>query len=63
MSDLANYRRDLAILDPAGGRSSNPQHQANNPATGSLSQIAPWMAGHGAGISTPSSTSAVPTSF
>lgn len=43
MSDLANYRRDLAILDPAGGRPH--QNQQSNPATGSLSQIAPWMSG------------------
>ena len=64
LSDLANYRRDLAILDPAGGRSANPQHQANNPATGSLSQIAPWMAGQGTGASTtPSNPGALPTSF
>ena len=64
LSDLANYRRDLAILDPAGGRSANPQHQANNPATGSLSQIAPWMAGQGTGTSTtPSNPGALPTSF
>ncbi|KAK3341208.1 hypothetical protein B0T25DRAFT_334445 [Lasiosphaeria hispida] len=60
MSDLANYRRDLAILDPAGNRT--PQSQHNNPASGSLNQIAPWMASTG-GASTPSSTSAAPTSF
>ncbi|KAL2165456.1 hypothetical protein VTH06DRAFT_754 [Thermothelomyces fergusii] len=35
MSDLLDYRRDLAILDPAGGRSSRTQQQTN-PATGSL---------------------------
>ncbi|KAH8891918.1 PP2C-domain-containing protein [Thozetella sp. PMI_491] len=62
MSDLVNYRRDLAILDPAGGRSSNPQNQANNPATGSLGQIAPWMVGNG-GTLTPSSIGAAATSF
>jgi len=60
MSDLAGYRRDLAILDPSGGRGT--QNQQGNPATGSLSQIAPWMAGNG-GASTPSSTGAIPTSF
>ncbi|KAK4156899.1 phosphatase 2C-domain-containing protein [Chaetomidium leptoderma] len=60
MSDLFDYRRDLAILDPAGGRSSRNQH--NNPSTGSLSQIAPWMmAGNGAGPApTPDPT---PTTF
>ncbi|KAK0632139.1 adenyl cyclase [Immersiella caudata] len=42
MSDLAGYRRDLAILDSSGGRSRD-NHQTN-PASGSLShQIAPWM--------------------
>lgn len=45
MSDFGNYRRDLAILDPAGGRSSQNHH--NNPATGSLSQVAPWMSSGG----------------
>ena len=43
MSDLAGYRRDLAILDPSGGRGAH--NQQGNPSTGSLSQIAPWMAG------------------
>ena len=51
ISDLANYRRDLAILDPSGGRPS--QNHQSNPATGSLSQIAPWMS---AGGSTAGST-------
>ncbi|KAK3329296.1 phosphatase 2C-domain-containing protein [Apodospora peruviana] len=60
MSDLANYRRDLAILDPAGGR--GPSNQQGNPASGSLSQIAPWMAGNG-GASTPSSMSGPHTTF
>ncbi|AEO53222.1 hypothetical protein MYCTH_2294267 [Thermothelomyces thermophilus ATCC 42464] len=35
MSDLRDYRRDLAILDLAGGRSSRTQQQTN-PSTGSL---------------------------
>lgn len=47
MSDLFDYRRDLAILDPAGGRSS--RHQHSNPSTGSLGQIAPWMANNTVG--------------
>jgi len=53
MSDLTNYRRDLAILDPSGGRPS--QNHQNNPASSSLSnQIAPWMlaGGSAAGSST-----------
>ena len=60
MSDLFDYRRDLAILDPAGGRSSRTQH--TNPSRGSLGQIAPWVTGTS---STPPAPSAdpVPTTF
>jgi len=45
MSDFGNYRRDLAILDPAGSRiPQQPQQQNNNPASNaSSSQVAPWM--------------------
>jgi adenylate cyclase len=63
MSDLTNYRRDLAILDPAGGRSSTDRNPQNNPASGSLSQVAPWMASNGANATTPASGNAMPTSF
>jgi adenylate cyclase len=49
MSDFGNYRRDLAVLDPAGGRSTQQHGGTNNPASGSLGQIAPWMAGNGGG--------------
>ncbi|KAK3382340.1 phosphatase 2C-domain-containing protein [Lasiosphaeria ovina] len=62
MSDLTGYRRDLAILDPGGGRNPHNGNQHSNPATGSLSQIAPWMASSG-GSSTPSSMGAIATSF
>ncbi|KAK2073031.1 hypothetical protein P8C59_007343 [Phyllachora maydis] len=60
LSDFANYRRDLAILDPAGGRSmQNPQ---TNPATGSLSHVAPWVAAAGIGApATSSSAAAAPS--
>ena len=61
MSDLANYRRDLAILDPAGSRPAPSQQ--TNPATGSLGQVAPWMAGHGASSTSSSSTAGLPTTF
>jgi adenylate cyclase len=49
MSDLANYRRELAVLETSGGRI--PQIQHNPPtATGSLAQVAPWaMAGNHGG--------------
>lgn len=41
MSDFANYRRDLAILEPSGGRDRQGGSN-NNPASGSVGQIAPW---------------------
>lgn len=44
MSDFANYRRDLAVLEPAGSRA--PQIQYNPPSAGSfMQQVAPWMTG------------------
>ena len=58
MSDLLDYRRDLAILDPAGGRA--PRNQQTNPSTGSLGQIAPWMTA--APLST-ASADPIPTTF
>ncbi|KAK7755315.1 hypothetical protein SLS62_002822 [Diatrype stigma] len=47
LSDLTNYRRDLAVLDPAGGRV--PQIQRDSPTPGSNSQpsIAPWSSTSG----------------
>lgn len=64
MSDFANYRRDLAVLDPSGGRLPQIQHNPPTAGTGaSMQQIAPWMSGSG-GPSTPSSTTGgMPTSF
>ncbi|KAL6402942.1 putative adenylate cyclase [Ilyonectria robusta] len=56
MSDLTNYRRDLAVLET----SRVPQIQHNPPTGGSNPQIAPWMMTPN-GSSTPSST--MPTSF
>lgn len=49
MSDFANYRRDLAVLDPAGSRA--PQIVQNTPSTTSsfMQQLAPWMTGGAAG--------------
>lgn len=47
MSDLANYRRDLAVLEPAGSRA--PQIVRNPPSTASsfMQQVAPWMVAGG----------------
>ncbi|KAI4596457.1 cysteinyl-tRNA synthetase [Pestalotiopsis sp. 9143b] len=43
MSDLANYRRDLAVLEPSGGRV--PQIQKEPPSAGTNNPIAPWLSG------------------
>ncbi|KAI0173398.1 PP2C-domain-containing protein [Hypoxylon sp. FL1284] len=53
MSDLANYRRDLAVLDPSGGRL--PQIQRDPPTAGPNSQphIAPWMSINGNAAASP----------
>lgn len=61
MSDLLDYRRDLAILDPAGGRLS--RNQQTNPSTGSLGQIAPWMAGSSSAAPSTAATDPIPTTF
>jgi adenylate cyclase len=60
MSELFDYRRDLAILDPGGGRP--PRNQQNNPSTGSLSQIAPWTSAT-ITSSAPASTDNIHTTF
>ncbi|KAI1105509.1 PP2C-domain-containing protein [Jackrogersella minutella] len=57
MSDLTNYRRDLAVLEPAG---RVPQIQRDSPMTSPNSQqnVAPWMSVNGA-----AAASASPTGF
>lgn len=44
-SDLANYRRDLAILETSTSRA--PQIQYSPPSGSITPQLAPWMAGNG----------------
>ncbi|KAI2602365.1 adenylate cyclase [Hypoxylon sp. NC1633] len=53
MSDLANYRRDLAVLDPSGSRI--PQIQRDPPTANPNSQhsIAPWMSVNGSAVASP----------
>ncbi|KAK6842693.1 adenylate cyclase [Apiospora arundinis] len=56
LSDLTNYRRDLAVLDPSGGRV--PQIQKESPsASPTHNNISPWlsMPGNGAATSNPPS--------
>ncbi|KAI0401032.1 protein phosphatase 2C [Xylaria palmicola] len=56
MSDLANYRRDLAVLEPSGGRL--PQIHREPPANSPNAppHIAPWMSANGAPGATGSPT-------
>ncbi|KAI1208979.1 PP2C-domain-containing protein [Annulohypoxylon truncatum] len=52
MSDLTNYRRDLAVLDPSGGRV--PQIQRDPPmASPNAQNIAPWMSVNGGAAASP----------
>lgn len=57
MSDFANYRRDLAVLDPAGSRAPQIQHNPPSTAASFMQQVAPWMTGGGgAGAATGAGT-------
>ncbi|CAJ2501172.1 Uu.00g040250.m01.CDS01 [Anthostomella pinea] len=63
MSDLTNYRRDLAVLEPSGGRI--PQiHRDPPPAPSPNAQqnIAPWTSANGGAVAT-APPSAFATSF
>ncbi|CAI4216174.1 unnamed protein product [Parascedosporium putredinis] len=44
MSDLANYRQDLAVLEPAGSRSNRNHNHVPSAGHSNLSQVAPWTA-------------------
>lgn len=45
MSDLANYRRDLAVLEPSGGRLPHIQKEIPTPGSANQSPAASWVAG------------------
>ncbi|KAM0278030.1 hypothetical protein ACHAQH_005399 [Verticillium albo-atrum] len=72
ISDLQNYRRDLAVLDSSGSRLPQIQHSPPSGHPSSMAQVAPWMtgdddnggasAGVGAGPHTPHD-GPIPTSF
>ncbi|KUI62065.1 Adenylate cyclase [Cytospora mali] len=47
MSDLANYRRDLAVLEPSGSRAPQIVHHPPSTASSFMQQVAPWMLGGG----------------
>ncbi|KAL2023494.1 hypothetical protein VTK56DRAFT_2490 [Thermocarpiscus australiensis] len=61
MTDLLDYRRDLAILEPAGSRAQ--RNQQTNPSTGSLGQVAPWMSANTRASSVPVGSDPIPTTF
>ncbi|KAL2260067.1 hypothetical protein VTK26DRAFT_6040 [Humicola hyalothermophila] len=61
MSDLRDYRRDLAALDPVGRRPTRSQQ--TNPETGSLSQVAPWTTGSSSAAPPTTGSDPAPTSF
>jgi adenylate cyclase len=42
ISDFANYRRDLSVLETSGNRNTIPQIQHNPPTAASPNQVAPW---------------------
>ncbi|KAG8165094.1 hypothetical protein KVR01_005369 [Diaporthe batatas] len=47
MSDFVNYRRDLAVLEPAGSRAPQIVHNPPSTASSFMQQVAPWMVGGG----------------
>lgn len=51
LSDFAGYRRDLAVLEPAGSRAPQIVHQPPSTAASFMQQVAPWMTGGSAGAS------------
>lgn len=61
MSDFANYRRDLAVLEPAGSRAPQIQHNPPSTAASFMQQVAPWMTGGGAGAAAASAGGAATT--
>lgn len=49
LSDFAGYRRDLAVLEPAGSRAPQIVHHPPSTAASFMQQVAPWMVGGSAG--------------
>ncbi|PKS06341.1 hypothetical protein jhhlp_007089 [Lomentospora prolificans] len=61
LSDLANYRQDLAVLEPSGSR-NNRNNNAPSAGHSNLSQVAPWTASSN-NVSNNGASSNIPTSF
>ncbi|KAI0523772.1 protein phosphatase 2C [Xylaria bambusicola] len=47
MSDLANYRRELAVLEPSGGRLPQIHREPPSTSPNAPQNIAPWMSANG----------------
>lgn len=62
MSDFANYRRDLAVLEPSGSRAPQIQHNPPSTAASFMQQVAPWMTGGGIGTTAGTGTGPGPGS-
>ena len=58
MSDLANYRRDLAVLEPSGGRLPQIHREPPSTSPNAPQNVAPWMSANGG-----SGATASPTTF
>ncbi|KAI0021504.1 protein phosphatase 2C [Xylariomycetidae sp. FL0641] len=64
MSDLTNYRRDLAVLEPSGGRIPQIHREPPSaPYTNAQHNVAPWMSANGGSAGTGGSPGAFGTSF
>ncbi|KAK7738487.1 hypothetical protein SLS53_006006 [Cytospora paraplurivora] len=61
LSDLVNYRRDLAVLEPSGSRAPQIVHHPPSTASSFMQQVAPWMLGGGGGGSNGSNNQAAPS--
>lgn len=61
LSDLVNYRRDLAVLEPSGSRAPQIVHHPPSTASSFMQQVAPWMLGGGGGERNGSNSQAAPS--
>ncbi|KAI1756579.1 protein phosphatase 2C [Xylaria castorea] len=56
LSDLANYRRDLAVLEPSGGRLPQIHREPPTNSPNAPQNVMPWMSANGAPGATASPT-------
>ncbi|KAI1496585.1 protein phosphatase 2C [Biscogniauxia marginata] len=62
MSDLTNYRRDLAVLEPSGGRLPQIHRESASPHPNAQPNIVPWMSSNSVAAANASPTTCA-TSF